>query len=83
MRLAPNEHEMIRAAIHQQDALAAVYLFGSRADDRARGGDIDLLVLSQKINLLMKLDMTVRRLNYSAADNLVLLNISLSFATAV
>ena len=49
MRLAPNEHEMIRAAIHQQDALAAVYLFGSRADDRARGGDIDLLVLSQKL----------------------------------
>ena len=83
MRLAPNEHEMIRAAIHQQDTLAAVYLFGSRADDRARGGDIDLLVLSQKIKLMMKLDMTVRRLNYSAADNLVPLNISLSFATAV
>jgi len=56
MRLARQEREAITSAIHQADSDAEIYLFGSRVDDTARGGDIDLLVLSQKIKLMAKLD---------------------------
>ncbi len=56
MRLATNEQAAIRDAIRQADADAQIYLFGSRADDTALGGDIDLLVLSKTIDVLAKLD---------------------------
>ena len=56
MRLANEEQSAIRDTIRQADADAMIYLFGSRTDDAAKGGDIDLLVLSKKINLMMKLD---------------------------
>ena len=56
MRLANEEQSAIRDTIRQADADAMIYLFGSRTDDAAKGGDIDLLVLSKKINLMTKLD---------------------------
>ena len=56
MRITNEEHQTISNTIHQSDAGAAIYLFGSRADDSAKGGDIDLLVLSKKINLMDKLE---------------------------
>lgn len=55
MRLTPHEHTVLRQTIQQADAHAQAYLFGSRVDDAARGGDIDVLVLSQSINTLVKL----------------------------
>ena len=55
MRLAENEREAIREAIHEADAEASIFLFGSRIDDTAKGGDIDLLVLSRRITLIAKL----------------------------
>ena len=56
MRLAYEEQLVISDTIHQADADAMIYLFGSRVDDTAKGGDIDLLVLSKRINLMTKLE---------------------------
>lgn len=45
MRLSPYEREVIRRTTTELAGPAAqVRLFGSRTDDTARGGDIDLLV---------------------------------------
>jgi predicted nucleotidyltransferase len=49
MRLGIDEAETIRREVHQSDPAAEIYLFGSRTDDTARGGDIDLLVVSDNL----------------------------------
>jgi predicted nucleotidyltransferase len=56
MRLIHEDQLAISNTIHSADADAEIYLFGSRVDDTAKGGDIDLLILSKKINLMTKLD---------------------------
>lgn len=50
MRLKPEEVAAIKSTIGNLDREASVYLFGSRADDSKKGGDIDLLVLSGKLS---------------------------------
>jgi predicted nucleotidyltransferase len=49
MRLGAKEVETIREEIQQSDPAAEIYLYGSRADDSAKGGDIDLLVVSDAL----------------------------------
>lgn len=67
MRLTPDQQVAIRtAAAEAFGAGAAVWLFGSRADDAKRGGDIDLLVrpaqdaadqlFDRKIRMLTRLE---------------------------
>jgi predicted nucleotidyltransferase len=49
MRLSDRERNAIVSAVRFYDARAQVFLFGSRADDAKKGGDIDLLVRSASI----------------------------------
>lgn len=49
MRLTEFEATSIRQTVHALDVHARIYLFGSRADDDKRGGDIDLLIISDRL----------------------------------
>ena len=50
MRLSKTEIEAISQTVRCLDDQARICLFGSRADDQKRGGDIDLLILSDKLS---------------------------------
>jgi predicted nucleotidyltransferase len=49
MRLTSEEVHIIKSVILALDPDAKIYLFGSRVDDNAKGGDIDLLILSKQL----------------------------------
>ena len=50
MRLQQFEIKAILNAVRLRDPSAEVYLFGSRAENKKAGGDIDLLILSGLLN---------------------------------
>lgn len=59
MRISENQRELIVKSIKSKDPGSEIFLFGSRVNDSLRGGDIDVLVISQKINLELLLDIRV------------------------
>lgn len=54
MRLSQKEIASIKTNILNFDGNAKIYLFGSRTNDKAKGGDIDILVISDKIGFTEK-----------------------------
>ena len=49
MRLLPQEVSLLKEKLALLSKTAKLYLFGSRVDDTKKGGDIDLLVVSDEI----------------------------------
>ncbi len=60
MRLQSDEIIAITSAVYERDPVAKIYLFGSRTDDHASGGDIDILVLSSCLTFQDKLKIKAR-----------------------
>ena len=56
MRITEHEKNAIIEAVRSVDPDARVWLFGSRADDSKRGGDIDIGVLSAKIDAMEEIE---------------------------
>jgi len=48
MRISKEERSTLLQIVRHIDPSSEVYLFGSRADDTKRGGDIDILILGQR-----------------------------------
>jgi predicted nucleotidyltransferase len=61
MRLSNEEINLLKPTLKNLSAEAKLYLFGSRLDDSQRGGDIDLLVISEK---LTKKDIRLLRVRF-------------------
>jgi predicted nucleotidyltransferase len=51
VRLTDEEIQILKSAIYKIDPSAQIYLFGSRTDLSAKGGDIDLLILCDHFTL--------------------------------
>ena len=51
LRLSSNEIQTLKSALKYLSDSAQLYLFGSRVDDSKRGGDIDLLVVSNELSM--------------------------------
>jgi uncharacterized protein len=74
MRLTASQITAIREEIGRLDPKAEVYLFASRVDDAARGGDIDLLVFSDALGFREVLQLRRRildRIGWQQLDLLV------------
>ena len=83
MRITALEKQTIKQTVASVDPDAQVYLFGSRADDALKGGDIDLLVLSSKITLMDKLNVLAglhQKLGEQKIDLIVQPDLSRPFA---
>ena len=56
MRITEQEKNIIIDAVKSTDPDARVWLFGSRADDTKKGGDIDIGVLSSKVDVMGEIE---------------------------
>lgn len=55
MCLSVKEKSIILKSIRRLDTDADVYLFGSRTNNLKKGGEIDILVFSQRLKFMYKL----------------------------
>lgn len=61
MRLLDQEIYVLKRKLKSLSSSAKLYLFGSRIDDTKKGGDIDLLVVSDE---LTKKDLRLLRIDF-------------------
>jgi predicted nucleotidyltransferase len=61
MRISEHEKNVIIDAVKSVDSDAKIWLFGSRTDDSKKGGDIDIAILSEKIDKEVMQKIQVRR----------------------
>jgi predicted nucleotidyltransferase len=61
MRLRKEQIELLKNKLYELSKDAKLYLFGSRMDDSKKGGDIDLLVIS---DTLSKKDLRALRIEF-------------------
>lgn len=61
MRLSQEQIEVLKNRLKTLSLNAKLYLFGSRVDDTKKGGDIDLLVVSDEIT---KKDLRLLRVEF-------------------
>lgn len=61
MRLQKDQIQVLKQCLSTLSENAKLYLFGSRVDDTKRGGDIDLLVVSDEIT---KRDLRLLRVDF-------------------
>lgn len=78
MRINEEAVGAIREEVARLDPAARVFLFGSRLNDAARGGDIDLLIQSECIGFAEKLLLKVRILERIGWQQLDLVVVSAS-----
>ncbi len=50
MRLSKQEIDLLKTKVKSFSKNAKIYLFGSRVDDTKKGGDIDILILSNDLS---------------------------------
>jgi predicted nucleotidyltransferase len=56
MRISEFEKLAIIEAVENIDPTAQIWLFGSRTDDSKKGGDIDIAILSEKIDVMEEIE---------------------------
>jgi predicted nucleotidyltransferase len=59
MRISEREKNTIVSLVKEKDPSAKIYLYGSRIKEDLAGGDIDLLVISEKLAFKDKIDLLV------------------------
>ncbi len=55
MRLTEHEQKTIRDVVLGFDPAAKIFLYGSRAHDQLKGGDIDLLIITERLGFSEKI----------------------------
>ncbi|RLA06334.1 MAG: nucleotidyltransferase domain-containing protein [Gammaproteobacteria bacterium] len=61
MRIKDEQIKLLKNTLQNLSQSAKLYLFGSRVDDNKKGGDIDLLVVSDNLN---KKDLSRLRIDF-------------------
>jgi predicted nucleotidyltransferase len=75
MRLSEEEIQFVRSLVSQACGKSSIWLFGSRVDDRKKGGDIDLYIetgveiqMMKQLRLMSKLQ---RALGFRKIDLII------------